>query len=145
MNVHHVIFAIFFAVVAISAVLADSSQQNDVVTYEEVKALKDNTSVYLFDVRRPSELVETGFIPGAINIPIDTLEDTLKNLSSEEFSKKFNRPKPDLDTILVFYCTTGIRSAKAQKIALDLGYINAKNYLGSWRDWEAKLKAEKAT
>lgn len=39
------------------------------VTFEEVKALKDDKSVLLIDVREPSELKETGVIPGSINIP----------------------------------------------------------------------------
>lgn len=39
------------------------------ITWEEVKELKDNTTVLLIDVRQPEELKETGIIPGSINIP----------------------------------------------------------------------------
>ena len=32
----------------------------------------------------------------------------------------------------------GKRSAKAQQNAINLGYKNTKNYLGSWNDWASK-------
>lgn len=40
-----------------------------VVTYEEVKDLPNHPEKWLIDVREPAELVETGIIPTAINIP----------------------------------------------------------------------------
>ncbi|GJQ81677.1 putative rhodanese [Trypoxylus dichotomus] len=138
-------YRVTFATLFVCLVLGESSSRNDIVTYEEVEASKDNTTVYLIDVRQPCELTETGFIPGAINIPINKVEDTLKNFSPEDFSQKFQRSKPELDSVLVFYCTVGVRSAKAQQIALDLGYVNAKNYLGSWLDWRAKSNLVKTT
>lgn len=39
------------------------------VTYEEVKDLPNHPESYLFDVRDPPEIKETGQIPTSINIP----------------------------------------------------------------------------
>lgn len=44
------------------------------VTFDYVKSLKDNKEVLLIDVREPSELEETGTIPGSINIPCKYLK-----------------------------------------------------------------------
>lgn len=40
-----------------------------IATFEQVKALKDDQSYLLIDVREPLELKETGILPGSINIP----------------------------------------------------------------------------
>lgn len=40
-----------------------------IATYEEVKDLPNQPEKYLFDVRDPPEIQETGQIPTSINIP----------------------------------------------------------------------------
>lgn len=40
-----------------------------IVTYDEVKDLPNHPEAYLFDVRDPPEIKETGQIPTSINIP----------------------------------------------------------------------------
>lgn len=40
-----------------------------IATFEDVKAIKDNKRCLLIDVREPTELQETGTLPGSINIP----------------------------------------------------------------------------
>lgn len=44
-----------------------------IVTYEEVKDLQNRPESYLFDVRDPPEIKETGQIPTSINIPCKCL------------------------------------------------------------------------
>lgn len=44
-------------------------------TYEEVKNLPNHPEKLLIDVREPNELVETGFVPTAINIPRKLVKD----------------------------------------------------------------------
>ncbi|KRT80470.1 hypothetical protein AMK59_7742 [Oryctes borbonicus] len=109
------------------------------IGWSEVNQLKDDEGVLLIDVREPKELLETGIIPGAINIPVATLEDVLKNLTPEEFLAKYQREKPQRDTPIVFSCRSGNRSTKALDIALNLGYTNLKNYTGGWNDWAKHL------
>ncbi|KRT80472.1 hypothetical protein AMK59_7744 [Oryctes borbonicus] len=118
-----------------------SSGDTKLASFEEVKNLKDNKSVLLIDVREPQELKETGIIPGSINIPLSDLESTLKATAAEKFLAQFQREKPDLGTPLVFSCKAGIRSEKAQNIALKLGYSNVRNYKGGWLDWEKHIKS----
>lgn len=41
------------------------------VTYAEVKDLPNHPESYLFDVRDPPEIKDTGLIPTSINIPCE--------------------------------------------------------------------------
>lgn len=45
------------------------STMSVIATYEEVKDLPNQPEKYLFDVRDPPEIQETGQIPTSINIP----------------------------------------------------------------------------
>lgn len=46
-----------------------SSNSPDIVTYEEVKKLPNRPDVLLIDVREADELLGTGVVPTAINVP----------------------------------------------------------------------------
>lgn len=48
---------------------AFSNMPGNIVNFEEVKNLQNDKNAYIIDVRSPSELAETGSIPGSINIP----------------------------------------------------------------------------
>jgi rhodanese-related sulfurtransferase len=108
---------------------------SDEVTVEYVKGLKNDKNVLLIDVREPSELEKTGTIPGSINIPLATLEQTLQSSSNEDFQNLYKRDKPSLDATLVFSCHMGRRSQMALNAAKKLGYMNAKHYPGGWAGW----------
>ncbi|KRT86788.1 hypothetical protein AMK59_1707 [Oryctes borbonicus] len=117
----------------------NKSAKAAVVSLEELRAAIQDPSILIIDVRQPSELIETGVIPNSINIPLNILEATLRSLSPEAFLQQYQREKPDFDTIIIFTCRSGNRSGQAQNIALNLGYIYAKNYAGGWLEWEANL------
>ncbi|KAJ6637431.1 Rhodanese domain-containing protein [Pseudolycoriella hygida] len=108
-----------------------------IATYEEVKDLPNHPEKYLIDVREPSELVETGQIPTSINIPIGSLEESLK-LPADEFKSKFGRDKPSYENEVIFHCKMGGRAAKASLLAESLGFVNSKNFKGSWTEWAEK-------
>lgn len=61
----------------------------------------------LIDVRTPEEFA-TGHIPGAINIPVDSLAGELDQLPE--------------DTEIVVYCRSGNRSATASRILAGAGF-----------------------
>ncbi|KAI4460212.1 thiosulfate sulfurtransferase rdl2 mitochondrial-related [Holotrichia oblita] len=124
---------------ALTFTIANMSSVANAVDWTQINKLKDNKEVLLVDVREPKEIQESGIIPGAINIPLGTLENALKNVSSEEFLTTYNRQKPQINTPLIFSCRSGNRSSKAETIALNLGYKDVKNYLGGWLDWEKHL------
>ena len=92
------------------------------VTVEQAKELiEKKSSLVLLDVRTDWEF-DSGHIEGAINMPVDDLQQRHAEL------------KPN-DEILV-YCRTGNRSAKAMQILKDNGYSKVYNMEGGIEAWK---------
>lgn len=87
------------------------------------------------DVREPAELLETGKIPGAINIPITSAVQSF-HISDADFEDMYGFERPDKDKTLVFYCKAGVRARAAAGLAQHAGWENIGEYPGSWLDWE---------
>ena len=82
------------------------------ITKEEMQEiLQNNENAVLLDVRSPQEY-EEGHLAGAINIP------------NYELYYKAPRLIKDKETIIIAYCTLGLRSKKALKILKKIGYKN---------------------
>lgn len=81
----------------------------------------------VIDVRKPSEF-EAGHVRGAVNAPLDTLNDVL------------NIAKIDDENNLYIHCAGGYRSVIAASLFKRQGYHNLRNVLGGF----AKMKEEKA-
>ncbi|OPY71906.1 MAG: putative polyketide biosynthesis zinc-dependent hydrolase PksB [Syntrophorhabdus sp. PtaU1.Bin002] len=79
--------------------------------------------IFILDVREPGELSETGFIPGAVNIPV------------REVAKRIDELPKDLDHPIVVVCESGIRSAHAAIYLRAYGYANVKNLEFGIREW----------
>lgn len=110
----------------------------DVDTDELVELLADG-DIQLFDVREPEELVETGHIPGAVNLPLGEV-DTALGMFPEAFQQKYGVPKPSKeDDNIVFQCRSGVRSLSAMETAHALGYKKARHYVRGWLGWEEHL------
>ncbi|XP_041971297.1 rhodanese domain-containing protein CG4456-like [Aricia agestis] len=120
-----------------------NSNKHD-VDFEQVKNAVNNDNVYIIDVREPEEIKELGKIPNSINIPLDKVYTTLSAVNDEVFKKIYKRSRPTEDSQIIFYCAIGKRSGMAQKSAYDLGYKNAKNYVGSYTDWTKKNNKEQS-
>ncbi|XP_026187122.1 thiosulfate:glutathione sulfurtransferase-like [Mastacembelus armatus] len=108
------------------------------ISYEDLKVLMGKSqNLLLVDVRTKGE-VDKGYIPGSINIPVDTVEDAL-TMDPEEFKTKYgvNKPPPDAPE-LVFHCQMGGRGRVATLKAHKLGYVNASNYTGGYKEWSEK-------
>ncbi|ETS01967.1 Rhodanese-like protein [Trichoderma reesei RUT C-30] len=109
--------------------------------FDEIKALvekkdpKDN-KVVIVDVREPHELLETGKIPGAINIPITSAVQSF-HISDEDFEDMYGYARPPKDANLLFYCKAGVRAKAAAGLAQHAGWESVGEYPGSWLDWEA--------
>ena len=85
------------------------------ITFNEAKTiLNKNDNVILLDVRSSQEFNE-GHLVNAINIPLFELEDRVES-----------RIK-DKSTIIIAYCSAGIRSKKAVKILRRMKYVNVFN------------------
>lgn len=79
------------------------------------------------DVRTPGEF-SAGHLPGATNIPLQTLQYT------------FTEQIPDKDAVIALYCRSGNRSGQALRIVEQLGYSNAFNAGGLQRLLKARYK-----
>lgn len=110
-----------------------------IVSYEEVKQLKNHPNALLIDVREPEELKETGQIPTSINIPLGQIAEELgPAIDKDAFKAKYGREKPAKNSEIIFHCKIGKRSQHAAELAKTLGFQNTKNYLGSWMEWAEK-------
>jgi 3-mercaptopyruvate sulfurtransferase SseA len=89
------------------------------------------------DVREPVELLETGKIPGAINIPITSAAQSF-HISEEDFEDMYGFQRPAKNKELVFYCKAGVRARAAAQLAHYAGWDKIGDYAGSWLDWEAQ-------
>jgi len=92
--------------------------------------LEKRLSEYLIiDVRLPQELVETGFVPGAINLPLPSVMDGTAEI-----------PKSDKPLLIV--CRSGARSMKASEALASRGY-DPTNLASGTLGWiQAGLKVD---
>ncbi|XP_054889966.1 thiosulfate:glutathione sulfurtransferase-like [Poeciliopsis prolifica] len=110
------------------------------IKYDELKALiESNKELVLIDVRSDGE-VAGGIIPGAIHIPIHTL-DTALSMNPEDFKAKYGIVKPPLNVPqMVFYCQSGRRGEMAAGNARQRGYTNTRNYAGAYSEWSRRQR-----
>jgi len=84
--------------------------------------LQSKSKPLVVDVRKTSEIEESGAIPGAVHIPVERLAERIEDL-----------PK---DREVVFYCGGGGRASRAAQTAWDAGLRNVA-YCGL-RDWRKR-------
>ena len=107
--------------------LAGCGAQSEESTYrqinvEEADAMMEEESGYLIlDVRTAEEYSEK-HIPGAINIPNETI-------GTEDIPEL-----PDKERLILVYCRSGNRSKQASEKLVKLGYTNIVEF-GGIHDW----------
>ncbi|XP_025831998.1 rhodanese domain-containing protein CG4456-like isoform X3 [Agrilus planipennis] len=111
------------------------SGEQGIATFKEVKEATNNPNIIVIDVREPSELKQTGVIPGSINIPLNQLVKVFKTMNEEQFKKSFGRPKPSFDFPIIFTCKSGNRAGKATEQIRGLGYKKRMARMGG-KKWE---------
>lgn len=89
--------------------------------------IKEGNSPKLIDVRNPVELAISTF-PGADSIPIEKLP---------HFFSEWDR-----DQEMVFICRTGLRSARALKMAEAQGFTHTRCLQGGINAWAAEIDGE---
>uniref|UniRef100_UPI0005A5D32B rhodanese-like domain-containing protein n=1 Tax=Vibrio diazotrophicus TaxID=685 RepID=UPI0005A5D32B len=87
------------------------------IHFDEIDNLTEDQ--LLLDVRNPGEL-QNGYLPGAVNIPVDQLRQRMNEL-----------PK---DKEIVIYCQVGLRGNMAYRQLVNNGY-KARNLLGGYRTY----------
>jgi thiosulfate/3-mercaptopyruvate sulfurtransferase len=118
---------------------------------EAVQEAIDDPSQIVLDVRAEAEYSgerfwpsgatadagRAGHIPGAINVPIDSLRAANGTLTDPEELRRILEPAGvTRDKAVITYCTIGNRASEAW-FALKhlLNYPSARVYYGSWVDW----------
>jgi len=95
---------------------------------EAVALMEEETGYLILDVRTPEEFSER-HIPGAINIPNETI-------GTEEIPAL-----PDKDQMILVYCRSGNRSKQASEKLVHLGYTNIVEF-GGINDWPGNTEPD---
>ena len=93
------------------------SSYKQVSMEEGLELMKEDSGYILLDVRRTDEF-EEGHIPGAINIPNESI-------GTEEIKEL-----PDKNQTIYVYCRSGNRSKQASQKLVDLGYTDVIEFGG---------------
>ena len=98
------------------------------ITAQEAKKLMETEKDYIILDVRTQEEYETGYIPGAILIPHDKIE--------EQAAEKL----PNKDQLILVYCRSGNRSKTASEALEKLGYTRIREF-GGINDWPYEKEA----
>ena len=99
---------------------SDSSYEQ--ITQEAAKEMVESQEVIILDVREQDEY-DSGHIPGAVLLPVGTIDDTTAA-----------QVIPEKDSTVLVYCRSGNRSKTASAALADLGYTNIYE-LGGINTW----------
>ena len=91
-----------------------------------IKVIKEKNGYVILDVRTPEEY-KSGHIPGAVNIPNETI-------GAEEIPEL-----PDKSQLLLVYCRSGRRSKEAAEKLVALGYTNVVEF-GGILDYKGEIE-----
>jgi len=95
---------------------------------EAVKMMEQETDYIILDVRTPEEFAQE-HIPGAINVPNETIR------------KKAIPELPREDQLILVYCRSGNRSKQASEKLVSLGYTNVYEF-GGINEWTGETVSE---
>ena len=116
--------------------LAGCGAQSEESTYRQVNAeeaatmMEEESSYIILDVRTTEEYSEK-HIPGAINIPNETI-------GTEDIPEL-----PDKEQLILVYCRSGNRSKQASEKLVKLGYRNIVEF-GGINDWTGETVSGEA-
>lgn len=103
----------------------NNSIQN-INTAQLQKQLKNKPNTVLIDVRTQFEVRQLGTIGVYQN----------RNIPRGWIEFRIEEEVLSLDTPIVVYCGTNVRSPMAAKTLMDMGYTNVKNYSDTYFDWQ---------
>ena len=116
--------------------LAGCGAQSEESTYHQINAeeaaamMEEESSYIILDVRTAQEYGEK-HIPGAINIPNETID-------TEDIPEL-----PDKEQLILVYCRSGNRSKQASEKLVKLGYTNIVEF-GGINDWTGETVSGEA-
>jgi len=112
---------------------------------DEVRRRLHDPGLVLVDCRSPAEFRgeigrgdRVGRIPGAVSLPVGRLMDGEHKVwrSDGELRRLFEEAGATPDRDVVTYCNAGVSAAIGLFGARLLGYPRARNFAGSWYEWE---------
>ena len=104
-----------------AAPAAQEGTYRQITMDEAIVMMEEESNYIILDVRTPEEFNEK-HIPGAINIPNETI-------GTAEVPEL-----PDKDQLILIYCRSGNRSKQASEKLVRLGYTNIVEF-GGINDW----------
>ncbi len=107
---------------------AESSAYRQMTMDEAQEVLESSETHLLVDVRTPEEFAE-GHIPGAINVPNETIAGSMI------------AELPDQDQEIYVYCRSGRRSKEAAEKLSAIGYTHIIE-IGGIQDWKGEIIPE---
>ena len=116
--------------------LSGCGAQSEESTYRQVNAeeadsiMEEESGYIILDVRTAQEYSEK-HIPGAINIPNETI-------GTEDIPEL-----PDKEQLILVYCRSGNRSKQASEKLVKLGYTNIVEF-GGINDWTGETVSGEA-
>jgi len=116
--------------------LAGCGAQSEESTYRQINAeeaatmMEEESGYIILDVRTAEEYSEK-HIPGAINIPNETI-------GTEDIPVL-----PDMEQLILVYCRSGNRSKQASEKLVKLGYTNIVEF-GGINDWTGETVSGEA-
>ena len=109
----------------INQLLNEANELVPRISFEDARAIMNDSNTIILDVREGQELRESGKIKGAIHVPRGLLEFIFRPEDYVEDSKKMK---------ILIYCAAGARAALAAKTLMDIGYKDVFN-LGGFKEW----------
>ena len=119
---------LFILVFSGCAAKSEKASYRQVSTDEAINIMKEEKDYIILDVRTPEEF-KSKHIPGAINIPNETI-------GTEEVPEL-----PDKEQLILIYCRSGNRSKQAAEKLAAQGYTNIVEF-GGINDWTGETVTE---
>ena len=120
---------LMFIAILLAGCVAPAEQEigyRQITMAEAVAMMEEEGNYIILDVRTVAEFDEK-HIPGAINIPNETIgTDSIPAL-------------PDKDQLILVYCRSGNRSKQASEKLVKLGYTNVVEF-GGIIDWPGETQ-----
>ncbi|XP_048588284.1 thiosulfate:glutathione sulfurtransferase [Nematostella vectensis] len=105
-----------------------------------LKKLISEKNIQLFDVRSREEIMQSGEIPMAVNIPLSDIASAF-SLTPEKFEQTYRVPMPKkTDNNIVIHCRSGRRAERAMEILREHGFTGTHNFTGGWTEWQEAMK-----
>ena len=117
------LLSVFLAAILLAGCSApkETASYRQISMDEAITMMEEESGYIILDVRTPEEFADK-HIPGAVNIPNETI-------GTEEIPEL-----PNKDQLILVYCRSGNRSKQASEKLADMGYTNVVEFGGinSW-------------